>query len=419
MSAARHIFGFVLRRRGRGGLPFFIARRYLFAKKSHNVINIISLISAAGIMIGTLALVVVVSVYNGFDELVQSMYHTFDADLRITPATGKVFTPHSAIFDEVRRQPGVVSFTEVVEENVLLEYRGYQDLATIKGIDSAYLAATPLPQTIVEGGFTLWHGEVEQAVLGRGIAYKLGVGLHFIDPLLVHAPKRDGRLSLLNPEASLVSEYIYPSGIFAIEQSFDNTYFFAPIAFARRLFDYADEVTAIEIRLAPQADVAKVQRQVKTILGAAFVVKNRYEQHETMYRMMKSEKAVIYAILLFILVVISCNVLGSLAMLIIEKKDDVLTLRSMGADERLINRIFLFEGWMISLLGILIGIVLGLGLCVAQQTFGLIPMPGNFLVNAYPVSIQWFDVALIAVAVAVIGYIAAWLPVQYAKRGAE
>ncbi|MDR1680936.1 MAG: ABC transporter permease, partial [Prevotellaceae bacterium] len=349
MSATDHKPAGGLFRRWQGRLPFFIARRYLFAKKSHNVINIISMISAAGIMTGTLALVVVVSVYNGFDELVQSMYHTFDADLRITPAAGKVFTPHSAAFDRVRGLPGVVSFAEIVEENVLLEYRGYQDLATIKGIDSLYAGATDLPQAIVEGAFEPWHGEVEQAVVGRGIAYKLGVGIHFVDPLLVYAPRRDARLSLLNPEAALASEYIYPSGIFAIEQSFDNAYFFAPIAFARRLFGYTDEVTAIEIRLAPDADAAQIQRQVKKLVGASFAVKNRYEQHETMYRMMKSEKAVIYAILLFILVVISCNVLGSLAMLIIEKKDDVLTLRSMGAADRLINRIFLYEGWMISL----------------------------------------------------------------------
>jgi ABC-type lipoprotein release transport system permease subunit len=392
-----------------------MAWRYLFARKSHNVINIISMISAAGIMTGTLALVVVVSVYNGFDHLVRSLYHTFDADLRITPVAGKVFTPRSAAFDEVRSLPGVVSFTKIVEENVLLEYRGYQDLATVKGIDSAGLATSQMQQAIVDGEFKLWHGELEQAVIGRGVAYKLGVNIHFIDPLLVYAPKRDGRLSLLNPEASLASEYIYPSGVFAIEQSFDNAYLFTPIAFARRLFDYTDEVTSVEIQLEPRADAARIQRQVKDILGASFAVKNRYEQHETLYRMMKSEKAVIYAILLFILLVISCNVLGSLAMLIIEKKDDVLTLRSMGANRRLINRIFLFEGWMISLLGILVGIGLGLLLCVIQQVFGVIPMPGNFLVDAYPVSIQWLDVMLIAIAVAGIGYMAAWLPLRYAR----
>jgi lipoprotein-releasing system permease protein len=387
----------------------------LFAKKSHSVINIISMISAAGIMVGTLALVVVLSVYNGFDELVQSLYHTFDSDLRITPVAGKIFVPHSPEFDKVREMQGVVSFAEIVEENVLLEYRGYQDLATIKGVDTAFLQTTNMSQAMVDGDFAPWHGELEQAVLGRGIAYKLGVGIHFVDALHVYAPKRGGQVSLFNPQASLATEYIFPSGIFAIEQSFDNTYFFTPITFARRLLNYTDEVSAVEIQLSKTADAARIQRQVQALLGDSFVVKNRYEQHETMYRMMKSEKAAIYAILLFILVVISCNVLGSLAMLVIEKKDDVLTLRSMGAGERLISRIFLYEGWMISLVGIIVGIVLGLLVCLAQQTFGIISMPGSFLVSAYPVSIRWFDIAVIAVAVATIGYLAAWLPVRYVR----
>jgi len=396
-------------------LPFFIARRYLFAKKSHNVINIISLISAIGITIGTAALVVVMSVFNGFVDLGESLYRISDSDLRITPTTGKIFTPQTPEFEKVRQLSGIASFAEVVEENVLLEYRGYQNVATIKGVDSAFLSTTNMWQAMVDGEFQLWHGDLEQAVIGRGIAYKLGIGIHFVDPLHVYAPKREGTISLINPQASLVSEYIFPAGIFAIEQSYDNAYLFVPIRFVRNLFDYTNEVSAIEIQLDKTANADKIQQEIRKILGKDFVVKNRYEQQEIIFRMYKTEKAVVYSILLFMLLIISCNALGSLAMIIIEKKDDVFTLRSMGADDKMISRIFLLEGWMISLLGMIVGVIIGLLLAWAQQVFGLIAMPGNFLVNAYPVSIHWSDVALIALTVVSIGYLTAWLPVRFAK----
>ncbi|MDR3133834.1 MAG: ABC transporter permease [Prevotellaceae bacterium] len=399
-------------------LASFIARRYLFAKKSHNVINIISLISAVGVVIGTMALVVVLSVYNGFEDLVKSLYNTFDADLRIAPATGKTFVPQSPEFDAVRRLPGVASFAEVLEENILLEYRGLQDIAAIKGVDSAFLSTTRLPEAMVYGEFKLWHGELEQAVIGRAVAYKLGIGVHFIDPLQVYAPKREGRVSLVNIEASLASDYIFPAGIFAIEQSFDNVVF-APLPFVRRLLGYAGEVSAVEIQLTGNTDVARLQTQIKKLIGENFTVKNRYEQQETLHRMMLSEKAAIYAILLFMLIVISCNILGSLAMLIIEKKSDVFVLRSMGANDRLVNHIFLLEGWMISVLGVATGIILGLLVCFAQQWFGIISMPGNFLVATYPVSVRWADVALVAVTVLAIGYVVAWLPVRAVAAGSN
>jgi len=400
-------------------LAFFVARRYLVAKKSHNVIHIISLISVLGIVIGTAALVAVVSVFNGFEDLARLMYHTFDADLRITPATGKVFTPQSAAFDEVRRMPGVASFSEILEENVLLEYNGYQDIATLKGIDTTFLTTTKMRDAMVDSmPFSPWHGELEQAIVGRGVQYRLGVNvyLQWNNQLTVYAPKRGVPLSFANPQASLNSDYIIPAGVFAIEQSYDNAYVFVPIRFVRNLFDYTGEVSAIEIQADSTANVVKMQQQIKRLLGDGFVVKNREEQHETVFRMMKSEKVAVYAILLFMLIIISGNVLGSLTMLIIEKQDDVFTLRSMGASERLIDRIFLFEGWLISLVGVVVGVVIGLLLCFAQQSFGFIAMEGNFLVSAYPVSVRFTDVALIAALVAVIGYIAAWLPVRYFRK---
>jgi lipoprotein-releasing system permease protein len=397
-------------------LPFFIARRYLFAKKSHNVINIISMISVIGVAMGTMALIVVLSVYNGFDDLVKSLYNTFDPDLRITPSEGKVFSPHTAILEEVKSMPGVASWSEVLEENVLAEYRGKQDVIFLKGVDQEFEDSTPVHDAMVAGEFSLYHGEVEQAVLGLTIANRLRIGIHFIDPLKIYIPKREGKISLLNPAESLTNDYLYPAGVFAVEQTFDSKYVFVPIAFARRLLDYSDEVSAIEIRLYPEYAMDDYGKRIRRILGSDFDVKDRYQQNETVYAMMRSEKAIIYAILLFIIIIISCNVLGSLAMLIIEKKEDVVTLQSLGANNKLIGRIFLLEGWLISLFGVLGGVVLGLLLCVLQQQFSLVRISGNFLVDAYPVSILCSDVLLVALSVAVIGFVAALLPVRYIKR---
>ncbi|MDR3236060.1 MAG: ABC transporter permease [Prevotellaceae bacterium] len=396
-------------------LPFFIARRYLFAGKSHNVINIISMISVFGIAVGTLALVVVLSVYNGFDRLVVSLYHTFDADLRITPVEGKVFSPHTAAFREVQALAGIASYAEVLEENVLLEYRGKQDIVTLKGVDSVFEAATQLHAAMVHGTFALYHGEIEQAVVGRNIANKLRIGIHLLDPLDIYLPRRNSRISLTNPMASLKNDYLYPAGIFAVEQSFDSKYVFVPLAFVRRLADYTDEASAIELQLQDGTDALRMAKQIRQLLGGAFEVKDRYQQNEAVYAMMRSEKAMIYAILMFIIVIISCNVLGSLTMLIIEKKDDVRTLQSMGAGSRLISRIFLLEGWMISLTGVAAGVAGGLLVCFLQQQFGFVSLPGNFLVDAYPVVVMWTDVLWVSLSVAAIGFAAALLPVRYIK----
>jgi ABC-type lipoprotein release transport system permease subunit len=388
----------------------FIAWRYLFARKSHNVINIISMISVAGLAVGTLALVVVLSVYNGFDGLVMSLYHTFDADLRITPAEGKTFSPRMPAFDSSKTLAGIASWSEVLEENVLLEYRDKQDIVTLKGVDSTYEAVTPLRDKMVSGEFELHHGEIEQAIVGRAIANKLRVGIHFIDPLKVYLPRREGRISLVNPAASLKDGYLYPVGVFAVEQAFDSKYVFVPIAFVRRLADYPDAVSAIEIHLQAGVDAGAMAGKLRNLLGDNFEVKDRYQQNEAIYAMMKSEKAIIYAILIFIIVIISCNVLASLAMLIIEKKDDIYTLRCLGANTKLIRSVFLLEGWMISLFGIVCGVLGGLLLCFLQQQFGLVGMPGNFLVPAYPVTVLWSDVLWVAVSVAGIGFVAALLP---------
>ena len=391
-------------------LSLLIAWRYLFARKSHNVINIISMISVAGVAVGTLALVVVLSVYNGFDGLVESLYHTFDADLRITPAEGKTFSPRTPAFDSLKTLPGIASWSEVLEENVLLEYRDKQDIVTLKGVDSTYEAVTPLRDKMVSGEFALHHGEIEQAIVGRAIANKLRVGVHFIDPLKVYLPRREGRISLINPAASLKDDYLYPVGVFAVEQAFDSKYVFVPITFVRRLTEYADAVSAVEVQLQAGVDATVMAGKLQNVLGDAFEVKDRYQQNEAIYAMMKSEKAIIYAILLFIIVIISCNVLASLAMLIIEKRDDMDTLRCLGARVTLVRSVFLLEGWMISLFGVVCGVLGGLLLCFLQQQFGFVGMPGNFLVPAYPVTVLWSDVLWVSLSVSGIGFAAALFP---------
>jgi ABC-type lipoprotein release transport system permease subunit len=373
----------------------------------------------AGLAVGTLALVVVLSVYNGFDGLVESLYHTFDADLRITPSEGKTFSPRTPAFDTLKTLPGIASWSEVLEENVLLEYRDKQDIVTLKGIDSAYAATTPLRDKVVSGVFELYHGEIERAVVGRVIAEKLRVGVHFVDPLEVYLPRREGRISLINPVASLNSDYLYPAGVFAVEQAFDSKYVFVPIAFVRRLTDYTDAVSAIEVHVQTGVDVNVMAGKLRNVLGKEFDVKDRYQQNEAIYAMMKSEKAIIYAILIFIIVIISCNVLASLAMLIIEKNDDINTLRCLGANPKLVRSVFLLEGWLISLFGVVGGVLGGLALCFLQQQFGFVGMPGNFLMSAYPVTVLWTDVAWVSLSVAAIGFVAAALPACYIRSTAN
>ena len=364
----------------------------------------------AGIAVGTLALVVVLSVYNGFDGLVESLYHTFDADLRIMPAEGKTFSPRTPVFDALKTLPGIASWSEILEENVLLEYRDKQDIVTLKGVDSTYEAVTPLRDKMMSGEFKLYHGEIEQAVVGRTIVNKLRVDIHFIDPLKVYLPRREGRISLVNPAASLNSDYLYPAGVFALEQAFDSKYVFVPIAFVRRLADYTDAVSAIEVHVQAGIDIGMMAGKLQSALGNGFEVKDRYQQNEAIFAMMKSEKAMIYAILLFIIIIISCNVLASLAMLVIEKKDDADILRCLGARVKIIRAVFLLEGWMISLYGVVCGVLGGLLLCYLQQQFGFVGMPGNFLVPAYPVTVLWSDVLWVSLSVSGIGFLAALLP---------
>ena len=359
-------------------LPFFIARRYLFAKKSHNVINIISAISAAGMAIGTAALIIILSVYNGFDSLVRSMLGNVEPDLLVTPVEGKVFVPEGEAYDCI------------------------------------YEEESPLRNHIRSGDFVLHRGDVRLACVGAGLAYRMGINPRFVAPVEIYFPSRTAPISMSNPAASLRNEDVYPSGVFSVNNDIDNELFIVPIEVMRSLLEYTDEVSAVEVRMvagtSPQ-ELSRVQKGLSERLGDGFRVSDRFSQNESLYKMMRYEKISIYLILIFVIIIIAFNIFGSLSMLIIEKKEDIGTFFSMGASESLVRRIFILEGWLISLSGLLCGLAAGIGFVLLQQATGIIRMPGNFIVQAYPVILSWTDILLTAAGVAAIGYAVAVLPV--------
>ena len=400
-------------------LAQFIAGRYLFAKKSHNVINIISAISAIGMAVGTAALIIILSVYNGFDSLIRSMMSNVEPDLLITPATGKTFIPDDSTFDWIYDQPSVKNMCCVLEEQVFISYDGKQSLARAKGVDWVYEEESPLKDHMQDGEFKLHRGDVPLAAVGAGLAYELGISPRFLAPIEIYFPTRTGRISLANPAASIESVRVYPSGLFSVNNDVDAELLIVPIEKMQELLEYEDEVSAVELRLtedSPKDELKRIQKEIGARLGPGFRVKDRFQQNESLYKMMKYEKAAIFMILIFVIIIIAFNIFGSLTMLIIEKEEDIRTLRSMGAQESLIRKIFVLEGWFISLAGLAGGLVIGVGFAAIQQAFGIIKMPGHFVVQAYPIILSWSDILLTAVGVAAIGYLIALLPVALRSR---
>ena len=396
-------------------LSLFIARRYLFAKKSHNVINIISAISAVGMAIGTAALIIILSIYNGFDELVKSTLSNVEPDILITPAKGKVFIPNGETFDRIRQNPLIDEYDLILQENVFVDYDGHQGIAKAKGVDSAFEAESPLAEHITNGEFSLHKGQLPQMVVGAGLAYKMGMNPAFLASAELYFPIRDRNFSLANPAASIETVRMRPSGIFSVNQQIDDDLMIVPIEEMRKLLGYEEEVSGVEIRLAEGSTAKDIRSAIKHIqkeLGSGFKVLDRFRQNTSLYKMMRYEKAAIFLILIFVIIIIALNIFGSITMLIIEKKDDIETYRSLGATDKMLRRTFTLEGWLISLLGLAAGLVVGIGFSLAQQHFGFIKMPGSFLVNAYPVILQWQDVLATIAGVALIGYIIALLPVR-------
>lgn len=396
-------------------LSLFIARRYLFAKKSHNVINIISAISAVGMAIGTAALIIILSIYNGFDELVKSTLSNVEPDILITPAKGKVFIPEGEAFDRIKANPMIGEYDLILQENVFVDYDGHQGIAKAKGVDSAFEAESPLAEHITNGEFSLHKGQLPQMVVGAGLAYKMGMNPAFLASAELYFPIRDRNFSLANPAASIETVRMRPSGIFSVNQQIDNDLIILPIEQMRKLLGYEEEVSGVELRLVEGSTAKDLRSAIKDIqkeLGPGFKVLDRFRQNTSLYKMMRYEKAAIFLILIFVIIIIALNIFGSITMLIIEKKDDIETYRSLGATDQMLRRTFTLEGWLISLLGLAAGLVIGIGFSLAQQHFGFIKMPGSFLVNAYPVILQWQDVLATIAGVALIGYIIALLPVR-------
>ena len=403
-------------------LPFYIARRYLFSKKKHNAINIISGISVCGVALATLALVCTLSVFNGFQDMVAGFFTAFDPELKITIREGKVFEPQGAAFQEVRSLPEIGVWTETLEENAMVQYKDRQAMAIIKGVEDNFEELTSIDSLLYGAGeFILHDSIVDYGVLGVELISELGTGLQFVDPLQVYAPKRNVRVNMANPSASFNRDYLFSPGVVFVvnQQKYDARYILTSLSFARNLFNYDTEVSAVELKLKPGTDVTAVQRKIARILGDEFIVLDRYEQQADVFRIMEIEKFISYLFLTFILAIACFNVIGSLSMLILDKREDVETLRNLGADDRLIARIFLFEGRLISLFGALSGIVLGLLLCYIQQRFGIISLGGgngSFIVDAYPVSVHVTDVVLIFITVITVGFLSVWDPVHYLTR---
>ena len=390
-------------------LPLKFAIRYLFARKSYNVINLISGIGVAGMALGTAALVIILSVFNGFSSLIDQSLSDINPDLSVRPAEGKVFVPAGEAFDWALESDDVLRLSSVLEEQAFLSYEGRQSLARVKGLDLAAEEASALQDHLVDGVWQLRRGQRPMAVAGVALAYNLGLSPRFVTPLEIHYPSRTQAISLANPAASLRSVKVQTAGTLSVNAQLDNQLLVVPIELMRELLDYPEEVSAVEVWTAPGRTEA-VKKAMQSRLGPAFRVLDRQEQDASLYRMMRLEKLAIFLILLFVVLIVAFNIYSSLKMLVIEKQHDLGTLRSLGAPDSLLRRIFLLEGWLMSLLGLAIGLVLGVTLVLLQQRFGLVQMPGNFVVSAYPVVLRASDLAATVLGVAGIGYLIALIP---------
>lgn len=383
---------------------FYIARRYLLARKSHNVINVISAISAAGMAIGTAALILILSVYNGFDRIIESNLSDLDPDVLVTPADGRRFTPAPELLGSLSADGRVSGISCVLEENVLLVYGERQGIALAKGVDRQYVQDSPLSAHVTAGEFSLEFGDVEQAAVGAGLAREMGINPRFLDKLKLCYPRSGAGNPLTGPASSLGSVSVVPSCLFSIDSETDAGTVIVPIETMRRLLGEDSAVTGIELRTSVPAD-RKMLREIGSLAGPGFKVLDREMQRPAIYRMMKYEKLAIYSILIFVVVIVAFNIFGSLSMLKIEKSGDMMTLKAMGATGRFTRRIFVFEGWLVSLSGLAAGLLAGISAALLQQHFGLVSMPGGFMVSAYPCVLEAGDVLMTAGGVALTGFL--------------
>ncbi|MBQ9231145.1 MAG: ABC transporter permease [Prevotella sp.] len=403
--------------------PFYIARRYLFSKKSTNAINVISGISVVGVAIAAMALVVTLSVFNGFHDMVASLFTQLDPQIKITPVKGKTVAADDSLLTRIRQFPQVDVATEVVEDQALAVYGERQAMVILKGVEDNFDKLTHIREVLEgDGEFELHAADMNYGILGMGVAYQLGTGYVYERPLKIYAPRREGQLNLANLQEGFVEDELYSPGVlFSIQQGkYDKRYIITSIAFTRQLFDQQGMLSSLELRLKPGSNFDKVKEEMQAIAGDRFLVRDRYEQQDDTFRIMKIEKLMAYIFLTFILVIACFNIIGSLSMLMIDKRNDVVTLRNLGASDKQIIHIFLFEGRMISAMGAVIGIAIGLLLCWLQQQYGIVRLgesEGSFIIDAYPVSVHPWDIVLIFATVLAVGFLSVWYPVRYfAKR---
>lgn len=396
---------------------FHIAWRYLFAKKSHNVINIISTISAIGIALGCMVLVVILSVYNGFDNLIKSLYNSYSPNYIIEAAKGKSFTADEALIGKIREQESTLAIAPLVQDNIFCTYNGSQSVATLCGVDSLFLQRSRLADYIVDGSFSTGLGEINGAIVSSKLAITLGIRCRFTTPLMLYYPKMRRSTAASNMQELLSILKAHPSGTIQLEKSFDNGLVYIGIGRARQLLQFKEnEVSALYLYgpagREEEAPSNSLTKRLREALGKEFVVKDRYMQNSTMYKMMRSEKIAVYLILLFVIIIVSFNIFGSISLLIIDKRQDIEILRSMGAREPLIKRVFMLQGFLISALGTLIGTALGVGLSLLQYHFQIIKLPGNFIIDHYPVEIVPQDLLYIVAGVLAAGYLISRLPLR-------
>ncbi|MCM1108974.1 MAG: FtsX-like permease family protein [Clostridium sp.] len=400
-------------------LSFYISRRYLFTRKSHHAINIISGISVCGVALATMALVCTLSVFNGFRDMVASFFTAFDPQLKVVPATGHTMRADDPTLLRLTTHPAIRVCTHCLEDNALVSYNGRQQMVSIKGVDDNINRQIDLNDLLYGDGEFVLHADVlEFGIPGIRLAASLGIGTSFEEPLQIYAPKKGERINTANPAASFTRDELHSAGVlFAVNQAkYDESYILTSLSFAKRLFSRPNEISSLEIKLKSGADETRVRQELEEWGNGKFKVMNRYEQQADVFRIMEIEKFIAYIFLSFILLVACFNIIGSLSMLIIDKKENVRTLRNLGATEQQITRIFLYEGRMIATLGAVTGIAIGLLLCILQQQFGFITLgdsAGKFVVDAYPVSIHYRDILLIFATVVAIGYGVLWYPIRY------
>lgn len=404
-------------------LAWLFAQRYFVARKSTNAINIIAAVSVIGMMVGTMALLLVLSVFNGFEDLVTSLYNSFNPDLKVETRIGKTFEVDSSTIYKLEHLPGIKAVSEVLEENALMRYNDKDMVGRLKGVDNKFIDVSGIDSTIVGGKYMLTDADsLNYAVVGLGIQAMLGVNIaNQFSRLEIYMPRRQGKVSTTSPENAFKQQIIYPIGVYAIQQDFDAKYTIVPLQFMRNLLDYdTPQVSALEIALLPNANMATVQTAVEQLLGKNFKVADRYQQDEFLYKVMRTEKWAVYLILTFILIIAAFNIVGSLSMLVIEKKHDLGILRAMGANSQFIRRVFMLEGILLGGVGGAMGMLLAFVICLAQQHFKLLRLAGDtFLIDAYPVSMRWFDFLMVGITVIIIALLAAYFPAQRATQQGE